>query len=196
MLNKYILKFDFPIYSIHWNVIIPYSACVWTKICKQKKKNKKYYLKSTFRRLKRFKKINFTLSDAISDTLRCVCIVSNWSRHQSNSSMVSVANLVYASSPWVNCMPAVEERPIDVCVGRLDLRWLIQCSTHKVTHTHTYEQIIKHTYTHKNIRTNTHTHRDTHTFTLTLRTKIYIKKKTNHKTKHKHGFKSTIKAYF
>ena len=32
-----------------------------------------------------------TLLEAISETERCVCIVSSWSRHQSNSSSVSTA---------------------------------------------------------------------------------------------------------
>ena len=40
-----------------------------------------------------------TLSDAMSETLRCVWIVSNWSKHQSNSSIVSIAKRTYCSSP-------------------------------------------------------------------------------------------------
>ena len=32
-----------------------------------------------------------TLLEAISETLLCVCMVSNWSRHQSSSSSVSIA---------------------------------------------------------------------------------------------------------
>lgn len=41
----------------------------------------------------------FTFNEAMSETLRCVWIVSNWSKHHSNSSIVSPANLRYASSP-------------------------------------------------------------------------------------------------
>lgn len=43
-----------------------------------------------------------TLSDAMSETLRCVWIVSNWSKHQSNSSIVSIAKRTYCSSPGAN----------------------------------------------------------------------------------------------
>lgn len=35
----------------------------------------------------------------MSETLRCVWIVSNWSKHQSNSSIVSIAKRTYDSSP-------------------------------------------------------------------------------------------------
>lgn len=40
-----------------------------------------------------------TFNDAISETLRCVWMVSNWSRHHSSSSMVSPAKRRYCSSP-------------------------------------------------------------------------------------------------
>lgn len=40
-----------------------------------------------------------TFNEAMSETLRCVWIVSNWSKHHSNSSIVSPANRRYASSP-------------------------------------------------------------------------------------------------
>ncbi len=39
-----------------------------------------------------------TLLDAMSLTERCVCIVSNWSKHQSSSSSVSTASRLYVSS--------------------------------------------------------------------------------------------------
>lgn len=42
-------------------------------------------------------RLNF--SDAMSLTLRCVWIVSSWSRHHSSSSMVSPASRTYCSSP-------------------------------------------------------------------------------------------------
>lgn len=41
----------------------------------------------------------FTFNDAISETLLCVWIVSNWSKHQSSSSIVSIAMRTYDSSP-------------------------------------------------------------------------------------------------
>ena len=43
-----------------------------------------------------------TLLEAMSDTDRCVCIVSNCSRHQSNSSNVSIDNLTWPSSAEIS----------------------------------------------------------------------------------------------
>ena len=39
-----------------------------------------------------------TLLEAISETERCVCIVSSWSKHQSSSSSVSTAVRIKVSS--------------------------------------------------------------------------------------------------
>lgn len=44
-----------------------------------------------------------TLLDAISLTDRWICIVSSWSRHQSNSSKVSWAHWIAGSGSWVLC---------------------------------------------------------------------------------------------
>lgn len=43
--------------------------------------------------------VNVTFKEAMSDTLRWVCTVSNCSKHHSNSSIVSIAKRMYPSSP-------------------------------------------------------------------------------------------------
>jgi hypothetical protein len=71
--------------------------------------------------------ISFTFNDAMSDTLRWVCTVSNCSKHHSSSSIVSIAKRIYESSPGAYVrFAAAATAAADACddVDGCDLRGL------------------------------------------------------------------------
>lgn len=56
---------------------------VWKGLCINVVPNRRFWIEK-----------GLTLSEAMSETDLWVCIVSNWSKHQSNSSIVSRANFM------------------------------------------------------------------------------------------------------